>query len=129
MGTDENKNEFPEKDLTEKIIGIAFQTQNEVGIGYSEKIYQNAYEHYLKKSGLDYKRESYCKLVVDGKIIGSYRLDFLVEDKIVVELKTRDTIYDKDVHQILNYLKFKRIKVGLLLYFGNFKVKIKRVVL
>lgn len=82
----------------------------------------------MKASSLKYKKECYCKLMVDDSNVGSYRLDFLVEDKIVVELKSRDTIYKKDISQILNYLKFNGIKIGLLLYFGNFKVKIKRLI-
>ncbi|PIR27061.1 GxxExxY protein [Candidatus Berkelbacteria bacterium CG_4_9_14_0_2_um_filter_42_30] len=66
---------------------------------------------------------------IDEEIVGNYRLDFLIEDKVVVELKTRETVYQKDISQVLDYLKFNNLKVGLLLYFGNFKVKIKRLVL
>ena len=129
MITDKAEKEYPEKEMTEKIIGIAFKTQNEVGPGFAEKVYQKVFENLLIKSGVKYKKECYSKLIVDDKIVGSYRLDFLIEDKVVVELKTRDSIYDKDISQVLNYLKFNNTKVGLLLYFGDFRVKIKRLIL
>ena len=129
MGTDKAEKEYPEKEITEKITGIAFKTQNEIGPGFAEKVYQKVFENFLLESGLKYRKECYSKLIVDDKIVGSYRLDFLIEGKVVVELKTRDSIYNKDISQVLNYLKFNNIKVGLLLYFGNFRVKIKRLVL
>lgn len=73
-------------------------------------------------------RECYCKLEVNQNLVGTYKLDFLIEGRVVVEFKARDQVYKKDISQILNYLKIKQVKVGLLANFTNNGVKIKRLV-
>lgn len=120
---------YPESKLTEKIIGLVFKTQNETGKGFSEKIYQKVFENYLLEEKIKFKRECYCKLIVNKKIVGTYKLDFLVDDQIIVEFKVRDVAYKKDISQVLNYLKFNDLKVGLLFYFKNDGVEIKRLIL
>lgn len=120
--------EHSEDLLTRKIIGIAFDLFNELGRGYSEKIYQNGLELKFKKAGIEFARENYCKLEMDGNKIGHFFVDFVVEDKLVVELKARGEIMKKDIAQVLNYLKVKNIKVGLILLFSRNEVKIKRLV-
>lgn len=121
--------EYPEDKLTGKIIGIAFDLFNELGRGYAEKIYQNGFESKLQKAGLKFSRENYCKLELDGNKIGHFFVDFVVENEVVVELKARGEIMKKDIAQVLNYLKVKGIKVGLILLFSRNEVKIKRLVL
>ena len=66
--------------------------------------------------------------MVDGKIVGSYRIDFLIENKIIVEFKVRDSVYQQDLSQILYYLAFKNLRLGLLAHFTNNGVKIKRLI-
>jgi len=120
--------EYPEKDLTEKIIGCAFNIFKELGYGLPERMYHKAMETALKKSDLNYKRECYGKVEYDHCVIGKYFLDFLVEDKVALEFKVRNEIYQKDLAQLLNYLKMKKLKVGLLLVITSSGVEVKRVV-
>ena len=121
--------QYPESKLTEKIIGLAFESYNDIGPGLLEKVYQNTLKSKFILNKISYKEECCCKIVVDNIRVGSFRLDFLVEDKVVVELKVRDKIYPKDMAQTLTYMKTYDIKVGLILLFSYQGVKIKRLVI
>lgn len=121
--------EYFYKDLTEKLIGFAFDIYKQIGSRYPEKIYQTAFENKLKDLSTEYLRENYCKILVDDKRVGSYKLDFLVDKKVIVELKVRDTFLNKDIAQVLTYMRLNKIKVGLILLFTNKKVEVKRLVL
>lgn len=123
---DEKK--YPHSETTEKIIGLAFELFKELGAGYSEKVYQKGLEEKFKKHKLSYQKELNCSLLVEGKKIGGFRVDFLVEN-IVVELKARGAVIGKDISQVLTYLKVHNIKIGLLLIFTKNGVKIKRLIL
>jgi GxxExxY protein len=123
------KEVYPEKDLTSQIIGIAFEISNKIGNGYPERIYQKAFQEKFTEKGIGFSRENYCSIKLDKTILGSYKLDFLVENKIVVELKVRDRIFSKDIAQILAYMKQVKKKVGLMLLFGPNGVEIKRLVM
>lgn len=116
-------------DLTGKLIGFAFDICKQIGTRYPEKIFQNAYEDKLKTAGIKYKRENYCKVEVDGKRVGSFKLDFLVDNKIVVELKVRNDFYNKDIAQVLTYMRTNKIKLGLIILFTKDKVEIKRLII
>lgn len=115
------------EELTEKIIKSCFDVYNQMGYGYPEKTYQKALETEFNKKKLDYKRELYSKILYDGKVVGRFFLDFLVEDKVALELKVRRQMYDTDWIQLLNYLKAKHLQVGILTVFTNKTVLIKRV--
>lgn len=115
--------------LTEKVIGIAFKTYNILGPGFSERIYQNLFAQLLIEDRIGFIREKWTKLLVHGKNIGGHRVDFLVEKKLVIEIKCRDDIFSKDIAQVLNYLKVNLLNVGLILCFSRSGVKIKRLVL
>lgn len=120
---------YLETDLTSKIIGLAFEVQNKIGKDYPERIYQKALAEKFTENGIKYIMESYCKVEIDGHRVGSFKLDFLVEGKVVVELKARAQIFQKDISQVLTYLRVKHIKLGLILLFAPDKVEIKRLVL
>ena len=120
--------EYLFEDLSEKLIGFAFKIFKEMGYGHPEKIYQKCFESELANSNIVYQREKYSKIKYDGQVVGRYFLDFLIDDKIAVELKVRREIYENDWIQLLNYLKAKNLKVGLLLVFTKSKVVIKRLV-
>lgn len=115
-------------DLTEKIIGFAFKIFKEMGYGHPEKIYQKCFEQELVNANLKYQREKYSKIKYDGEVVGRYFLDFLIENKVAVEIKVRREIYENDWIQLLNYLKARNLKVGLLLVFTKGKVVVKRLV-
>ncbi|MCX6810349.1 MAG: GxxExxY protein [Candidatus Berkelbacteria bacterium] len=123
IDTDNTLNE-----LSKKLIGLAFETYNFLGAGYSERIYQNMFAELLKESEVGYIREKYSQLIIHGKRIGGHKVDFLVDDKIVVEMKCRSEIYPKDIAQVINYLKVNAVKLGLIFCFTTKGVKIKRFV-
>ena len=116
-------------DLTEKIIGFAFDIYNQIGPRYPEYIYQRAFETKFKDNNIPYQRECYCRLELDGKKIAAFRLDFLVSKSVVLELKVRDYPLSTDMKQILTYMNNNKIEVGLIVRFTTKKVEIKRLVL
>jgi GxxExxY protein len=120
---------FSQSALTEKIIGLVFDIYNDLKSGYPEQVYQNALCAELDKIKIDYIKEDYCKLIYKGKRVGGFYADLIVDNLVVVELKARGEIYDRDVAQTLAYMKMKNIKVGLILLFSKDRVKIKRLVL
>jgi GxxExxY protein len=119
---------YPEKELTQKIIGCAFEIYNQLGYGLPGKVYQRAAELSFKDKGLIFQRELYGKIEFNGQIIGRYYLDFLVENIIAVEFKVRNEIFDKDISQLLGYMKSKHLLIGLLILFSKDGVKIKRLI-
>ena len=126
MGTGGEK--FIHGDITEKIVLSVYNVFNQLKYGHPVKIYQKALALEFDKQGLKYQKECYGKILYDGKIIGRYYLDFLVEDKVAVELKVRREVYDTDWIQLLNYIKSKDLRVGILAVFTKFEPKIKRLV-
>lgn len=118
-------------DITQKIIGCAFEVHKFLGNGFQEVIYQRALAYELEKAGLDYAREIeqdiyYKELEVP---IGTRRADFVVQGKVLVELKAVSTLNDIHLAQALCYLKAYRLEVGLLLNFGAKSLEVKRMVL
>ena len=123
--------ELQYSDITEKIIGASFEVHKFLGNGFQEVIYQRALAWELGQFGLSYAREIsqdiYYKELVEP--IGTRRVDFLVEDKVLVELKAQKEINDQHYAQVLNYLRAYRIEVALLINFGEKSMKFKRLVL
>ena len=128
MKKEPDNTKYPEVKLTKKIIGIAFKVYNSLGYGYPERIYQKAFAVELNNINLKYEKEKYSKILYDGRIAGRFFLDFLVGNKIAVELKVRREIYETDWIQILHYLKATGLKVGILLVFSKSGVLIKRLI-
>lgn len=122
-----NCDEYYEAPLSKKLIGLAFDTFNSIGAGYAERIYQNIYTELLLNNKINFEREKYSKMIVFDKNVGGHRVDFLVENKIVVELKCRNELYPKDISQVINYLKVNKKKLGLIFCFTKKGVLIKRV--
>jgi len=123
--------ELKYKDITEKIIGASFEVHKFLGNGFQEVIYQRALAWELTKAGLVFAREIeqeifYKKL---QEPIGTRRADFVVEGKVLVELKAIIVLEDAHLAQILNYLKAYKLEVGLLINFGSKSLTFKRVVL
>jgi GxxExxY protein len=120
-----NKLIYPE--LSYRIIGIIYKVYNELGGGYQEKYYQKALVLEFKKEKIKFKEKVLFPLKYQDKEIGKYYLDFLIEDKIVLELKVGNRFYSRDYKQILAYLKNTGLKLGLLLLFTKRGVKFKRI--
>ena len=111
--------------LTEKIINCAYKVHNTLGFGFLEKIYQSALMIELAKSGLIAKSEAPIKVYYDQNIIGDYVADIIVEDKVILELKSVKELNPAHEAQLTNYLKATGVEVGLLINFGQ-SVQIKR---
>lgn len=119
------------REITEKIIGAAFEVHKFLGNGFQEVIYQRALAYEFRLAGLTYQREIEQDIFYKDKEepIGKRRADFVVEGNILVELKAVIEMDDAHLAQILNYLKAYRLEVGLLINFGSKSMVFKRVVL
>ncbi len=105
--------------LSKRILGIAMQLHREMGCGFKEKVYQDAFEVLLKEEGIKYEKEKRINLVFHGvKLEHDFFYDFLIEDRIGVELKATSEIIGEFEAQIINYLHVSNHKLGLLLNFG-----------
>jgi GxxExxY protein len=119
------------KDITEKIIGASFEVHKFLGNGFQEVIYQRALAYEMNKSGLDYSREIEQDIFYKDleEPIGTRRADFVVEGKVLVEIKAIVQLEDIQLAQALNYLKAYKLDVGLLINFGSKSLTFKRIVL
>lgn len=120
--------EYLHQDLTAKIIGLCYKIHNQLGYGHPEKVYQKALEIELTAEDISFEREVYSKILYGGKIAGKFFLDFLIDDKVALELKVRRNLYESDWIQLLNYLKSMNLNLGILAVFTRDKVTIKRVI-
>ncbi|MEI7621583.1 MAG: GxxExxY protein [Candidatus Moraniibacteriota bacterium] len=116
---------FPE--LSYKLVGILFKVHSELGNGYQEKHYQRAIEIELAKEKLKFKRELPVEIIYEGNSIGKYFLDFLIEDKIILELKAANSFRTADFKQITAYLQKMNLKLGILANFKTEKLTYKRI--
>jgi GxxExxY protein len=114
--------------VTEKVIGAAFEVYRVLGYGFLESVYQKAMQVELQRSGLKAEIESPIKVRYRDAIVGEFRADLLVSEAVIVELKTARNYNSEDEPQLLNELKATGIKVGLLINFGRTKVEFKRMV-
>ena len=114
--------------ITEIIIGAAFRVHNELGFGFLEKVYENALVIELNEQGMKVEQQKQLPVFYKGKNVGCYSADLLIEDKVVIELKSCKAIAEQHHAQLLNYLKASGIEVGLLINFGK-SVEVKRKVL
>lgn len=114
--------------LSYKLIGLIYDVYNRLQYGHKEKIYQQAFEELLKKEKIGYTRELFCPIKFENKTIGKYFLDFLVDGKVVVELKVAEDFYPKYTKQVINYLKAKSFKLGLIFLLTKTSVRIKRII-
>ncbi len=116
-------------DITYKINGAIFEVNRILGPGFLEKVYENALAQELKSIGLKVETQSPIKVYYKKECVGEYFADLLVEDKVIVELKTVKKIEKIHEAQLLNYLKATGIQIGLLVNFREQKAEIKRFVL
>ena len=114
--------------LSERIIGAAIQVHRELGPGFLESIYEEALKVELSKSQIKYETQKEIKIKYRDEEVGSHRLDMIVENQIIVELKATKDLVDVHYAQLRSYLKATGFKVGLLLNFAKPTVEIKRIV-
>ena len=120
---------FENDSLTEKIIGCCFEVHKHLGPGFIEKIYSKALQHQLQLEGISYEIEKEFVLNFKEKRVGTFRCDFLIENKVIVEIKSFTGAYIPVLFQkqLLSYLKASNVKTGLLINFGNTSCTIKRM--
>jgi len=125
-GTNEEKVVY--KELSFKIIEACFEVHNILGPGYSEKIYEEAVSKELRNRGIGYERQKLVEVYYKGEKIGEYRLDLVLENKIILELKAVSELSNIFEAQLLSYLKAAGMKLGILINFGSRKVEYRRIV-
>jgi len=116
-------------DITYEIRGALFEVNKVLGPGFLEKVYEKALLIELQNRGLKAESQAPIKVMYKDKPAGEYFADVLVEGKVIVELKTVESLDKNHEAQLLNYLKASGIQIGLLVNFKNPKVEIKRMVL
>lgn len=115
--------------LTEQIIGGAYAVSNTLGIGFLEKVYENALVVELNTRGLRIGQQNSYKVKYNDVVVGDYVADMIVNELIVVEIKAVNALDKNHVAQCVNYLKASGLSLALLLNFGQSKVQVKRVAL
>ena len=115
------------KDLSYKIVGILFEVYNELGYGYQEKYYEMAVAKCFVKEEILHKRQAPYRVMFKDEEIGKYYLDFLVDDKIILELKKGNYFSKRNIEQIKGYLKAAKLKLAILANYTPTGVKILRV--
>ena len=116
------------EELTEKIIGCAYRVYNTMGFGFLESVYEKCLLIELKKAGLNAKAQHPITVFYDGVIVGEFIADIIVEDVVMLELKSVRRLAVAHEVQLVNYLTATGMDVGLLINFGERKVEIKRKV-
>lgn len=114
------------EEITEAIIGCAFEVINELGAGFLQSVYENALLLALRQKGLSAAAQQPASVMFRGESVGNFYADLLVEQKVIVELKAVKAIAPEHQAQIINYLNATGIEVGLLINFGNPKLEYKR---
>ena len=116
--------------LTRRIIGACYDVHNALGPGFVERTYLQALKLALEKEGLNCVAEKSFQVSFEGKQVGFFRSDLLIENKVIVELKSLEGSIPKLYEsQVLSYLKAAKLKVGLLVNFGNRKCVVRRLLL
>lgn len=106
-------------EITGEIIKIFYKVYNALGYGFAEKVYENAMFIELSELGLNVRQQKEIIVFYNGKEVGKYYADLIVEDCVIIELKASESLSSTNEAQLLNYLKAIKIEVGLLLNFGQ----------
>ena len=114
--------------LTERVIGCAYEVSNILGCGFLEKTYENALATELRLGGLRVEQQKLVQVRYKGELVGEGVLDMLVEDAVIIEVKAVDALDGAHTAQCLNYLKATGLPVCLLLNFGKPRVQLRRLV-
>ena len=117
-----------DNELSQKVIGCAFEVSNTLGAGFFEKIYEKALCVEFEKNGLSFQCQKPVVVEYKNTLVGEYVTDIVVEDRLLLELKAVSMLCREHEAQLMNYLKATGLSVGLLLNFGRPKLEIKRMV-
>ena len=117
--------DFKYKEITDVIIKLFYKVYNELGVGFLEKVYQNALFIELTANGFEVEPQKQIKVYYNGRQVGDYYADIIVNDLVILELKANERLLQENEFQLINYLRATNIEVGLLLNFGV-KPEVKR---
>ncbi|HOZ76786.1 MAG TPA: GxxExxY protein, partial [Ferruginibacter sp.] len=121
---------YPYQEETYKIIGIAMEIHRELGKGFSEIVYKDAYEYEFKQNGIFYEREKEYAVNYKGTILPhKFYADFVVFDKIILEVKSKKGIVEDHYAQVMNYLAISKLEIGLLINFHEKSLEYKRIIM
>jgi GxxExxY protein len=123
-----NKIDLVYPELSYKIIGILYDIFNTLGHGHKENYYQKAISAALYELNINFEEQVYYPMKYKDTIIGKYFFDFLIDNKIILEIKANDRFSRKNIEQTYSYLKAGGLKLGILANFTNNKVVFKRIV-
>lgn len=126
---DTNEDKILYKDLSYKIVGLAMQVYNKLGYGFLEKVYENALMVLFRREGIQAKQQAPMTVYFEGQAVGDYYADILVENKIILELKSAEEIVDSHRSQVLNYLEATELQLAIILNFGKEMLEYERLVL
>jgi len=115
------------EEITGNIIGYAMKVHSVMGYGFQEVIYQRCMEIEMRNNNINFIREYEMSIYYENQQVGTRRVDFFVENKVMVELKAISSLEDAHIAQAINYLETSNAEVGLLLNFGNKSLEYKRL--
>ncbi len=116
------------KDLSYNIVGIAMEVHRQLGYGFLEKVYENSMMLLIHKKDINAEQQKPIKVYFDRIVVGEYFADILVEDKIILELKSVDKITNVYRAQALNYLKATGLRLAIIINFGKESLQYERIV-
>ncbi len=124
-----SKEEYPFQKETYELIGICMEVHRVLGRGFAEVVYKDAIEFELQQRKINYEREKNLSIHYKEIILQrSFNADFLVYEKIILEAKAKSGVVEDDIGQIVNYLSATKLKIGLLVNFGEDSLKFKRII-
>ena len=122
------RNDLIYPELCYQIVGILYDVFNEIGSGHRELVYQRSLEKAFKENKIKFKSQVYAPITYKDELVGKNYLDFLIENKIVLEIK-KDTIFRKPfINQVYSYLKAKNLQLGIVANFTREGVRFKRII-
>lgn len=122
-----NTNKLIHPELSYVLMGILFEIHNKLGTKYQEKHYQKAVEIKLKELKIPYQREAKVNIEFDGEELGEFFIDFIIDGKIILELKRIWKITADDIKQVLRYLKATNLKLGIIVNFRHNRLESRRI--
>jgi len=117
------------KELSFEIVGAAMEVLNTLGHGLNEKVYENALVAELKTRGVSVQQQKRFKVLYKNVLVGEYIPDPVVDDKVIVDTKTIDSVSDAEVGQVINYMRIAKMDLGIILNFRRPRLEYRRVAL
>lgn len=126
----ESLEKYPFQEETYKLIGVCMEVHKNLGKGFLEVVYKDAVQYELKKMNIEFEREKKFEIAYKDIILPHYYIaDFVAFGKIIIEVKAQENVAENDYKQVINYLAASKLKLGLIINFGEESLKFKRVAL